>query len=164
MNNSKLILVVGFVLVAVTIYFNQNTRNYISGVYSQKEYVKVSSILWKAHIFPGEIQFISSDKKFYTARFSHGEEHISSVSYRNLDGYYDPVLVSVWRNGKTYKALIIDPMVEQYLLQVYAESEIDVSIASNNKIILTHGGIVLENSVDQDDQIISWPLLSYGEK
>ncbi len=164
MNNSKQILVVGIVLVAAIIYFNQNTRNYISDVYSQKDYVEVSSILWKARIFPQEIQFISSDKVFYTARFSRGEEHINSVSYRNLDGYYDPVLVSVWRSGKTYKALIIDPLVEQYLLQVYAESEIDISIASNNKIILTHGGVVFENSVDQDDQVISWPLSNYGEK
>ena len=46
------------------------------------------------------------------------------------------MLVSVWQRGSRYRAFIIDPVREVIHTTMEAESEIDVSVSDDNRIIL----------------------------
>ena len=156
MNSNKVIIAAGLCFLAASILFDRNTR-YDDDDSKQESYIEFATILWKAHVYQNEIKFVSNDRVLYTTRFTFGEKHVDSVSYRNLNGYFDPVLVTVWQHAEKYKALIIDPVREEYLLQVDAESEIDVSVSVRNKIILSFAKSLHGDGAEIEDYVVEWP-------
>jgi hypothetical protein len=157
MNRSKLILVVGFLLVLAIIHFGRNPMGSRDDEFQQLDFEEVASVLWKARIYQAEIDFVSSERIFNTFHFGVGEKHVNSITYRSLNGYFDPVLVTVLRRNQAYRALIIDPKKEQPLFEVNAEAEIFVSISSDNKILLTYS-IEKREATTAEDLVVAWPL------
>ncbi len=157
MKNQILFVVAGLCVVAAAILSSQDASEYRDGESGQVEFIEVATILWKAHIYVDEIKFVSNERVFHTTRFGIGEKHIHSASFRNLDGYFDPVFVTVWRRAQSYKAIIIDPVRENNLLQVEAESEIYVSVSPKNKILLTYANSGQGSATQNKDYVFIWP-------
>jgi hypothetical protein len=155
--NNVLLVVVGLCVIVTLIRLDRSTTEFETDIPSQRHFIEYASILWKARVYPNEIEFVSNDRVFHTAQFDFGEQHVNSVSYRNLNGYFDPVLVTVWRRAQTYRALIIDPVREQNLLQVDADTEIDVSISQQNRILISHTKLGDGNGLSSEDHVVAWP-------
>ena len=130
---------------------NDNREN------APEKFVEYASVLWKARIYRNHIDFVSNERVFHSAHFKITDRHVESISYRNLNGYFDPVLVTIWRAGQKFKALIIDPVREQHLLQVDSDMEIFVSITPDNKIHLAYALPDDEDSLQMRDRIATWP-------
>ena len=144
-------------LVALFLIFLGNKNWQYEESTPAEKFTEVSSVLWKAHIYKNEIQFVSGNRKIHAIYLNPGDIHIHSVSYRNLYGYFDPVLVTSWENGGMHKALIIDPAVGQVLFETTSPSEIDIYIAQENKIVFeTQPDSDSDNSAS-GDQLKIWP-------
>jgi len=155
--NKVLLVVIGLCVIVTIVRLDRSTLEYEDDKPNRHQFIEYASILWKARVYSNEIEFVSNDRIFHTARFDYGEQHVDSVSYRNLNGYFDPVLVTVWRSAQTYKALIIDPVKERNLLQVDADTEIDVAISPQNQILISHTKIDQGAGLLPEDQVVVWP-------
>lgn len=162
MSRQTLMLILGLSFAALMVLLNQDRRGYLDDEYRQPVYSEIASVLWKARIFSSEIQFLSAGRIIYTLHFAAGETHIRSVSYRNLDGYYDPVLITVLRLGMHYRSIIIDPTRQQQLLRVDAESEIDVTVSDKNKVLITYDQTDPLDGLSQE-RVVVWPKGSSGD-
>ena len=157
MNNRNQILIAAVLIALTFLQWNRNTIDFEYDSTKEPEYTEYSSILWKAHVYPREVVFISSGKVVHRIQFGTTETHQQSATYRNLNGYFDPVFITLWQQGNTYKALIIDPLISETLLAISASSEIDLSVSPDNKIVLTHSHDSDLNNNTQEDVVTMWP-------
>ncbi len=157
MGTNQRILIVGLCLAVVIVIFGRINSEHPDPDYQESDYIEFASILWKARVYHSEIEFIADDRVFYTARFGSGETHVQSFSYRSLNGYFDPVFVTVWKRSPSHTSLIIDPLRERTLLQVDSGSEIDVSISPDNKIVITYTDPGQGNEDQTGDKVVTWP-------
>ena len=157
MGTNQLILIAGLGAALAIVVVGRNTPTHLDPEIRQPEYIEYASVLWKAQVYDSEIVFVVGDRVIYTARFGSAERHVDSISYRNVNGYFDPVFVTVWKQAQSHRALIIDPVREQTLLQVDSESEIDVSISTNNKIVITYTDPGRRSDSPITDNVVAWP-------
>ena len=144
MKNNHLILFIGLAVALGIVVFGNNDYDFSESEAPPQDdpFVEFSSVLWKARVYDNRIDFVVDDNVFHTVRFGIGERHVGSISYRNLNGYYDPVLVTVWTRGhgsdSGQRAMVIDPVSKTVLAEVASEHEVDVSISDENRIVLAY--------------------------
>ena len=160
--NRKSALTVVLVLIVVggVLKLDRDSLNYHKDESDDGHFVEYASILWIARVYASQIEFVSANRVFYTKQFEFGEKHVDSMSYRNLNGYFDPVFVTVWRRAQSYKALVIDPFRELELLRIDSDGEIDVSISRDNKILIGYTKKKSSTDQDTDELVVVWPSAS----
>ena len=157
MGTKQLFLIAGLCLAVAIVIFGRNNPEHPDPDYQESDYIEFASVLWKARVYHSEIEFVVGEQVFYTAHFGSDETHVESFSYRSLNGYFDPVFVTVWKRTPSYTSVIIDPLRKQTLLQVDSGSEIDVSISPDNKIVITYTDPAQGNENTAEDKIVTWP-------
>ena len=86
MKYTKLVLTI-FLLLAVLMLINENSsREFQVGDVIEDEYAEIASVLWKAHVYPDKIRFISADRVIHTRHFDIGTNHVDSSVPRQKYG------------------------------------------------------------------------------
>ena len=154
MPSNRIILTIGLAL-ALGLFVlgrNQPVAKIAPGTPSPK-FQEIASVLWKAHIHADRIEFVSSEKVIHSHWMTPGLKHRYSVSYRNLWGYFDPVLVTVWGDSQGERAWILDPVRQLVLVETVRGLDMDVSISDDNKIVLTY----TEQGTGNTESRLVWP-------
>ena len=154
MSKNTLLLLAGLAVAFLIIAADRSGVDYDTPSTPKQEYIEYASVLWIARVYPDRVDFVSDDRVIFTLPFGVTDRHIQSASYRNLNGYFDPVFVTVWTSGQQHQAMIVDPVARTRLARVKSTHEVDISISDDNRIVLAY---TESGQTGEEDKMLIWP-------